>query len=278
MNLSALKKRVPFKWKPNNQLGDKFQCVGFLDARQVRDILDEVVGTENWTCDFKEIKGNLYGGIAININGGKLNGDYPAKPEWVWRWDCGTESRKDKDENEKKGEASDAFKRAGVAWGIGAFLYDLGIVKVDVKDYKGKAKPADNKGNILWSMDELGEYIFKQYPHLKPEVEKCTKETPTPSLPNNTKGSTAKDANKSIYNKDKQGTYTNDDFKPAIETVTAVGKLKRDGKTGGQVLCLYLDDYNKKMNKSYKKVKDIVTDKEIMEFVELVNSLPPKEL
>ena len=86
----------------------------YKTARTDRDILDEVVGVLNWMDDYKEIKGNLYCGIGIRDEGHN---------EWIWKWDCGIESRADDDGNEKKGEASDAFKRAGFCWGIGRELY-----------------------------------------------------------------------------------------------------------------------------------------------------------
>ena len=41
----------------------------------------------------------------------------------MWKWDCGIESREDEEGNQKKGEASDSFKRAGFKWGIGRELY-----------------------------------------------------------------------------------------------------------------------------------------------------------
>lgn len=87
----------------------------YKTARVDMDILDETYGAENWQSDYKEIKGNLYAGIGI-----KQNLD---KDVWVWKWDCGIESRADTDGNEKKGEASDAFKRAGFKCGIGRELY-----------------------------------------------------------------------------------------------------------------------------------------------------------
>ena len=89
----------------------------YKTARTDMDILDSTVGPQNWTNDYREIKGNLYCGIAIR------NGD-----EWIWKWDCGIESRSDGDGNEKKGEASDAFKRAGFRWGIGRELYTAPFV------------------------------------------------------------------------------------------------------------------------------------------------------
>ena len=84
----------------------------YKTARTDMDLLDETVGAENWTNDYKDIKGNLYCGIAVKDAGA-----------WIWKWDCGIESREDEEGNEKKGEASDAFKRAGFRWGIGRELY-----------------------------------------------------------------------------------------------------------------------------------------------------------
>lgn len=84
----------------------------YKTARTDMDLLDGTVGSDNWTNDYREIKGNLYCGIAIRCG-----------EEWIWKWDCGIESRSDGDGNEKKGEASDAFKRAGFRWGIGRELY-----------------------------------------------------------------------------------------------------------------------------------------------------------
>lgn len=80
----------------------------YKDARCDMNILDETVGADNWQRDHKEVKGNLYCGVAI------LCGD-----QWVWKWDCGTESYTEKE----KGEASDSFKRACFNWGIGRELY-----------------------------------------------------------------------------------------------------------------------------------------------------------
>ena len=106
----------------------------YKTARTDMSILDETFLPYNWTNDYKEIKGNLYCGIGVyraDIN------------EWVWRWDCGIESRED-DGNEKKGEASDAFKRAGTRWGIGRELYTAPIIflHVPTKEVQSKGKSA----------------------------------------------------------------------------------------------------------------------------------------
>ena len=88
----------------------------YKNARTDMAILDEVYGAGNWQCDYKEVKGNLYCGIAV------------FDTDWVWKWDCGTESNTEKE----KGEASDAFKRAGFRWGIGRELYTAPFIWLPV--------------------------------------------------------------------------------------------------------------------------------------------------
>ena len=89
-------------------------CLLYKTARTDMDLLDNAVGSENWQCEYEEIKGNMY--CKIGIYNEKLG-------QWIWKQDCGIESREDGGGNEKKGEASDAFKRAGFKWGIGRELY-----------------------------------------------------------------------------------------------------------------------------------------------------------
>ena len=106
----------------------------YKTARTDMDLLDETIGADKWESDFKEIKGNLFAGIGVQTEN-----------KVVWKWDCGIESRSDGDGNEKKGEASDAFKRAGFKWGIGRELYTVPFIwipadKMTIKtsEYGGK--------------------------------------------------------------------------------------------------------------------------------------------
>ena len=92
----------------------------YKNARVDMAILDETYGEFGWQNDYKEIKGNMYCGIAV-LNW--LTGD-----DWVWKWDCGTESNTEKE----KGEASDSFKRAGFRWGIGRELYTAPFIWLPV--------------------------------------------------------------------------------------------------------------------------------------------------
>ena len=134
MDLKELKKEMPIKWRVQsaNQWGAS--CVAYIDARDVQDLLDEVCGAENWQILYEEHKGNLFAKIGINVANAKDS-------EIIWKSDCGTESNVEK----QKGEASDAFKRAAVMWGIGRFLYSKKIVKLPVREKNGKYVPFSEK-------------------------------------------------------------------------------------------------------------------------------------
>lgn len=91
----------------------------YKNARTDMQILDETYSPMGWQCKYKEVKGNLFCAIGI------LSPEYD---EWVWKEDCGTESNTEKE----KGEASDAFKRAGFRWGIGRELYTAPFIWLPV--------------------------------------------------------------------------------------------------------------------------------------------------
>lgn len=103
----------------------------YKTARVDRAILDEMYTACGWQNDFKVIDGKMYGGIGVRISDD--NGNF----EWVWKWDCGTESNTEAE----KGQASDCFKRAGFKWGIGVELYTAPFIFVQcetIKNQNGK--------------------------------------------------------------------------------------------------------------------------------------------
>ena len=103
----------------------------YKDARYDMKVLDETYGPMNWQSDYKVVKDNLYCGIGVR------NKD---TENWVWKWDCGIESREDDEGNQKKGEASDAFKRAGFKWGIGTELYTAPFTFAQVETVESNGK------------------------------------------------------------------------------------------------------------------------------------------
>lgn len=131
---------MPYQWRVQSFSKNKpaASCVAYIDSRDVQAKLDEVCGPEGWQSDYKEVKGNLFAGIGIKI------GD-----EWVWKWDCGSESNIEKE----KGEASDSFKRAAVKWGVGRFLYDLEVKYVTANEVK-------TQSNFPYVVDASGKRVF----------------------------------------------------------------------------------------------------------------------
>ena len=122
-----------------------FSLLLYKTARTDSNILDEVVGCMNWQSDYKVVNDNLYCSIGIYDED---------KKDWVYKWDCGTESYTEKE----KGEASDSFKRAGFKWGIGRELYTSPFIWImgNVEENKktGKYQPSINVQEI--KVKEIG--------------------------------------------------------------------------------------------------------------------------
>lgn len=146
--LEELKKEIPYKWRVQSYSKNKpsASCVAYIDARDVMDLLDEVVGPENWQDEYKMVGDKMMAGISIKF------GD-----EWVTKWDTGSESKMEAE----KGEVSDSFKRAAVKWGAGRFLYKLGIKYIPANKIKGEKDtathaeypyPVDNNGKRIWDV------------------------------------------------------------------------------------------------------------------------------
>ena len=105
--------------------------LAYKDARCDMGRLDEVFGIHGWQRLHKEIKGAIFGGVAIRGNPG----------EWVEKWDVGEPSNV----HAIKGEASDAFKRACFNLGIGRELYDYPQILVPLKKGEWKEEPEKSK-------------------------------------------------------------------------------------------------------------------------------------
>jgi len=140
MNLKELQDPIDHKYRVQQAKEYGANIVAYIDSRDVQQVLDDVCCPENWQVKYeREPKGGLFAHVGILCNG-----------EWVWKSDVGTESEVEKE----KGEASDAFKRAAVMWGIGRFLYDLPIIHLKTKqNAKGKYDPVDEKGAVIKPWD-----------------------------------------------------------------------------------------------------------------------------
>jgi len=129
-------------WRVGSKTNDKKRgmCLAYIDARDVMDRLDAVVGPENWQTDFVNSgNGATCCRVAIRIDG-----------EWLWKADGAGQTSYEGD----KGQFSDALKRAAVSWGIARYLYSIPSPWVELTD----------KGNIS----------DKGMEHLRATLEKAT--------------------------------------------------------------------------------------------------------
>lgn len=146
MNLEDLKKPFPVErisWRVGStnekkdyqtkkviQKATKGIALAYIDARDVMDRLDEVVGASNWQCKYESVNGVMMCSIGIYI------GD-----QFIWKCNGAGETAVEGE----KGACSDAFKRAAVLWGIGRYLYEVENVWLDLNEYKKFKNPNDPK-------------------------------------------------------------------------------------------------------------------------------------
>lgn len=126
----------------------------YKDSRVDMNLLDEVVGAQNWQRVHLRDNANCIVSIWDE-----------EKKQWIDKEDTGTESNTEKE----KGLASDSFKRACVNWGIGRELYtapqitlwgdgkELSKRKYTVKEIDYNEKREINK---LVIVDNLGNIVY----------------------------------------------------------------------------------------------------------------------
>ena len=132
MDLRKLKEPFPSKsvqWRVGKTTKDKKRglALAYIDSRAVMKRLDNIVGPQNWQDKYSfGPNGEIVCSIGIKI------GD-----EWVWKTDGAGQTNFEAE----KGGLSDAFKRAGVKWGIGRYLYKLDAEWVDLDKYQNIINP-----------------------------------------------------------------------------------------------------------------------------------------
>lgn len=105
--------------------GDKAMALAYLDARDVMDRLDQIVGPENWQDRYDSDGPKTICYLSIRI------GD-----EWVTKADGAGDTQVEAE----KGSISGAFKRAAVKWGIGRYLYDMPAPWVPCESYERQGR------------------------------------------------------------------------------------------------------------------------------------------
>lgn len=166
----------------------------YKNARVDMDLLDETVGPMNWKRHHLRDNANCIVSIWDE-----------EKKEWVSKEDTGTESNT----AQKKGQASDSFKRACVNWGIGRELYTSPKIFVngDAKElkkgtYTVKSISYNEKRGIkeLVIVDKYDRVVFqtdnKEYDKVGTTYDKATtkKETTKPNTTKKTSKASITDA------------------------------------------------------------------------------------
>lgn len=123
--------------KSRKAFGGKAKILHYIDARNVMERLDEVLGEENWQSKVASYDGKTICELSIRVD-----------DEWITKTDGAGDTGIEAD----KGAISDAFKRAAVLFGVGRYLYEGRDPEVVWDEYnevatepekatKGKAKP-----------------------------------------------------------------------------------------------------------------------------------------
>lgn len=119
------------EWRIQQAFEDKGCAIAvpYVTNRAIQERLDEVVGPDNWSNEYRPWHGNgkkeaQICGISIYFEG----------RGWVTKWD----GAEDTDIEAVKGGLSDSMKRCAVQWGIGRVLYKMNTVWVDIEK-RGKS-------------------------------------------------------------------------------------------------------------------------------------------
>lgn len=140
----------------NNDVVTKALALAYLEARDIQDRLDEVVGLLNWVDSYKVIREGQWGvevECTLTIHG-------------VSKTDVGIGG-------DAKAAYSDALKRAAVKFGIGRYLYKLPKKWVDAKQIGRNVKLLETPNFPYWALPNniKAEPEPEPEPELEPEPE-----------------------------------------------------------------------------------------------------------
>lgn len=138
MDISKLKQPFPesqISWRAQSVTkdGNKALALAYIDARDVMNRLDDVIGPANWKDRYIDSGKRTYCTISIRAS---------VFDELNTGWVSKSDAAGDSEVEAEKGAVSDAFKRAAVKWGIGRYLYDMPAPWVPCESYDigGKKK------------------------------------------------------------------------------------------------------------------------------------------
>ena len=134
------------EWRVGSTNADKSKgmALPYITARAQMNRLDNLLGPENWRDEYVQIPGGFLCGLSIRIDN-----------DWITKWDGGGDS----DIEPIKGGLSDAFKRAGVKWGLGRYLYDIPIQWVPIEPIGRSYKLSKIPQLPDWALPNVGEEV-----------------------------------------------------------------------------------------------------------------------
>lgn len=92
----------------------------YIDARTVMDRLDSICGPDGWQCNYTAgVNSSIVCNLGIRMPDGA----------WLWKADGAGATDMEGD----KGMLSDALKRAAVRWGVGRYLYELKVSRIELE-------------------------------------------------------------------------------------------------------------------------------------------------
>lgn len=136
--LAKLREPLPAKsisWRVGNIRNDKTkgQALPYIKPRVIQDLLDDIIGPQNWRNRFIASQLGTHPSLICEI-------DILIDGQWVTKSDGAQLDSFGDEGNDKevaiKGAYSDSFKRAAVMWGIGRYLYEFEIPWVELREGK----------------------------------------------------------------------------------------------------------------------------------------------
>lgn len=124
--------RLSARW-PDDQVRVRSQAgrtFHYITARMLQNRLDDVAGPTGWYPEYKVNEHGLTCRLHLRVP------DDAGEWTWLYKEDGGGFAGMASGEDDQKSGYSDALKRAGVAWGIGRYLYREGV-----PDYLGDQPP-----------------------------------------------------------------------------------------------------------------------------------------
>lgn len=128
--------------RPQSVKNNKATLLLYIDSRAATNLLDETYGMENWTIEYKDVNGQIYGRLSI----------YDTETNrWIYREDTGSPANIEKE----KSLASDVLKRTIVRFGV-TELYTTPRIEI----------PDDGYGNSGYKVTEIDYNENREIIHL----------------------------------------------------------------------------------------------------------------